>query len=106
MLSWMLNSPAKKVTLRLNPTCKLIQVHHVKGQRVLRITKENLQREYFRCANKEYRFAAEPHLNDMWILIDLGSEQAEIEAAKMFKKELGVHFKRIRETELKFHDCK
>jgi hypothetical protein len=106
MLSLMLNYPAKKATVHLNPTCKMIQAHHVKGQRILLITKENLQREYFRCANKEYRFAAEAHLNDMWILINLGSEQAEIEAAKVFKKELGVHYKRIREAELKFHDCK
>ena len=106
MLSLMLNSPAKNVTIHLNPGCKLIQAHHVQGQRVLRINKENLQREYFRCANKEYVFAAKAHLNDMWVLIDLGNEEAEIEAAKMFKKEIGVHYKRIREAVLKIHACK
>lgn len=106
MLSMMLNSPAKNVTIHLNPGCRMIRARHVAGQRVLMVNADNLQLEYFRCANKDYRFAATPHLNDMWIIIDLGNEKAEIEAAKIFKKELGVHYKRIREAELKFHNCK
>jgi hypothetical protein len=103
MIALYLNSPAGNVHIHTNQACKKIQSHHVVGQRVLRITKENIQREYFRCANKEYRFESKAHLNDMWVFIDLGYDEAEIEAAKMFKKEIGVHYKRIREAELKIH---
>lgn len=103
MIALYLNSPAKNVRIHTNMACINIQSHHVAGQRVLKITSENLQREYYRCANKEYTFNAKAHFNDLWILIELGREEAEIEAAKMFKKEIGVHYKRIREAELKIH---
>jgi hypothetical protein len=93
MIHVYINYPNPHFTVHNDPQCPRIQQGRKKQQRHLKISRENFERVFIQLRNKDFRFAATPEFNDMWISIDLKSSGKEIPLVNEIKRVLARHYK-------------
>jgi hypothetical protein len=103
MVTGYINYPNARVTRHSNPNCGNIQSQRKIQQRRILINNTNLQGELQNFRNGFYRFAAVSAYNDMYVLIDLGNINLELQALNNIYQILSQNSKRFRNGT--FHIC-
>ncbi len=103
MIRVYINYPVKRIAIHADSACNFIQPHHKDQQRFLQISTDNVLRILSRFQNEEFRFAAEPKFNDMWLeieLVDLAAELALVEEIRLI---FGCKYKPFAQVTLMQH---
>lgn len=93
MIRAYINYPVPHVTTHSDAVCSFIQSQHKANQRLIKININTLTKELRKFVEKEYRFAATPEFNDMWLDIDFNDEKFEIAVIEFIAKLLGKRYK-------------
>ena len=88
-----INYPNPHFTIHIDPQCSRIRQSRKKQQRYIEVNRENFEKQFIRLRNKEFRFAATPEYNDMWLKIDLESNEKEMPLVKEVKRVLSRHYR-------------
>ena len=103
MIKVYVNYPNKKISIHADPTCPAIQQQHKEGQRVVKIDSTSSSKELAKFKSLDYRFAAEPKFNDMWLIVELINLKEEIELVERIRVELGLHYSPFRQVNARTH---
>jgi hypothetical protein len=103
MLRVYVNSPASTVTIHKDPRCIYWPRADSPGARVIHLREATLSAELQLCREKEYRFAAQSGMNDIWLDVDFADPEFELATVKHVKLLLGKHYKRLREAPVRVH---
>jgi len=103
MLHAYVNSPQPKVITHPDPSCPRIQMNAKPGQRIVRINIDTISTELRRFKAKEYRFAAEPSKNDMWVEVDFDDAEFEAAVVEYIRCLIGKHYSGIRRVSVRRH---
>ena len=103
MIRVYINYPNPHFTIHSAPQCSRIQQSHKKQQRYLKIDRDNFETQYIRLRNKDFRFAATPEFNDMWLEIDLGGNSQEQPLVEEIKRVLARHYKPFMQAPITEH---
>jgi hypothetical protein len=101
-----INYPAPHITLHWDDACPSVQQHGKKGQRVIRITSDNVDTQLARFINREFTFAATPGENDMWLDVSLGSRRQEEAVVLVIQSILGRRYQPLASARVTSHDCR
>lgn len=93
MIHVYINYPNQHITIHSDPQCARIQQARKMKQRHVQINRENFERVFVRLRNKDFRFAATPEFNDMWLEIDMGGVEAEVPLVGEIKRVLARHYR-------------
>ena len=93
MIHVYINYPNPHFTIHTDPQCSRIQQGRKKHQRHLTINRDNFERVFTQLRNKDFRFAATPEFNDMWLDIDLEGREKEIPLVGEIKRVLSRHYR-------------
>ena len=101
MVHGYLNYPRSRVQGHRNPNCGNIQSQRKTNQRVIPINPVNLAAEINNFAAGNHRFEAKGGpLNDMWVVIDLGNVNAELQALSNIHQALAQIYKPFANAQL------
>ena len=103
MIKVYINYPVKKISIHEDPSCQAIQKQHKKDQRVIVIDSTNSAKELRKFETLNYRFAAEPKFNDMWLTIEMNSSKEELELVERIRAALGMHYLPFKQVKAKTH---
>lgn len=84
-----INYPNCHFTIYNNPHCKRIRQHNNINQRKFIIINRH---EFADFLKKRHEFESKPPNNDMWLKIDLGSQEYNRELVSKIKKVIGKHY--------------
>lgn len=104
MIKVYLNYPNSSITIHCNSNCGKIQPQGKINQRECKITISNLVSELEKFQNY-YRFTADNRQNDMWLFIDLGNYNAEIDVVYKIQLLLSQRYQPIGNARIKFCGC-
>jgi hypothetical protein len=93
MIHVYINYPNPHFTIHSDSQCPRIQQGRKPRQRYLKINRENFERIFVRLRNKDFRFAATPEFNDMWLSIDMGGSDKETPLVTEIKRVLARHYR-------------
>jgi hypothetical protein len=68
------------------------RIHHKENQRVIRINAENFSTEIQPFILQQIKFSSTAGVNDLWVEIDFGDEQFELEIGKFIQRLLGQRY--------------
>lgn len=93
MIHVYINYPNAYIAIHRNRHCSRILQGRKKKQRYLKMDRENFEKLFIQFRNREFRFAATPEFNDMWLIIDFDDPEKEVPLVKEIKRVLARHFK-------------
>ena len=86
MIKAYINAVDAQVTIHNNPNCDSAQIKINQDQRTVLINTDSLSRELRRFRRNEYRFVAEPGMNDIWLILDFQDGEFENALARYLKR--------------------
>lgn len=105
MIKAYLNLSESRVTIHQNPNCPHAKVGPDEDHRHLLINTDNLSKELSRFGSNGHKFASQPGLNDMWLILDLLDSEFEKAVAAHIRRLVGRHHESFEKSELRLHDC-
>ena len=103
MLAVYINYPNPLISVHQDTACANIGKMSKPGQRKLRLDVGTLSTELLKFQHKEYRFAADATLNDMWLEIDFGDRRFEEEVLRYVQMLIGSHYRPLKGVEPQVH---
>lgn len=103
MLTVYLNYPNSLVTVHRDSLCSLIGSHQKTDQRHIHISAESISEQLMKFIKREYRFASESRLNDMWIEVDFDSDEFEVAVVKYLRRLLASKYKPFQNSHYSTH---
>ena len=102
MLQAYLNYPNSRVSIHGDAECREIEKMQKPEQRRVNIDRQSVERELARF-KEAHDFASTAPLNDMWVIVDLGSEHEEQRVLERIKAALDARYVPFRHASLKRH---
>jgi hypothetical protein len=103
MLHVYLNYPNFSANMHHRDDCRSVRPADKPDQRIARINRETLSAELMKFADKDYKFAAFPERNDMWLDIDLEDVEFEEAVAAYILRLVSRHYTPFRGIPLRAH---
>jgi hypothetical protein len=91
------------VTVHQNPNCAHAKVGPDQRIRHVLINADSLSKELARFRNNKYRFAEEPGLNDVWLILDFQDPEFETALVRHLKRIVGLLYSPIKSCEVRVH---
>jgi hypothetical protein len=103
MLQVYVYHPRSRLTIHRNGNCSEVRKMHKVGQRIITINPATLDAELSRFRSGYYYFEAEAAHNDMWLSINLGSDERDRSALTEIRSGLSATYPRFRHATLTEH---
>ena len=103
MITIYINYPNPHFTLHSNQNCSFLSRPRKASFRLIQINIDNLKDVLADFATDKHRFSATSLNNDMWIQVDLESEEQETGVANALRMLLGQHYKPLSGAQIKKH---
>ena len=103
MIQVYINYPNPHMTIHKNNNDPVIQAHNAPLQRKKNVTPSSLESVIEDFCSPMFVFRAEQGFNDVWLKIDFGDVNFEIEVAKYLFKILGKRYTPLRGAEIIEH---
>jgi hypothetical protein len=99
------NYPNSKVTIHIHDGCSQIMKQSKLDRRFIRVRIDNLVTVLERIETGEINFRSEPEANDLWLDIDLQSQNYETSFVHLVHALLSDKYLPFRKSTVEFHDC-
>lgn len=105
MIHVFINSPNPHITIHRNPNCGYIHRHTIKPvqRREMNIYRENLSDSFLIFKNNKFDFRAEAGWNSLWLKLDLGDYDSEMDVVNKIMKYLGGRYTPLANLTPKIH---
>lgn len=103
MIKVHMDYPDPHVTIHHNPNCPQARVEKSRQQRHVLLNVDTLSKELARFGANGYRFAAEPGLSDLWLVLDFLDPEFEKALASHLKRLVGRQYGPLGSCELQVH---
>ena len=97
------NYPVPHCTIHRDPGCALIRMHQREGQRVMRVNVVNRPQVLTRLSGRDFRFAAQRGLNDLWLDITLETPEKEEAFVREVQAVVGQRYRPPAGAPIKVH---
>jgi hypothetical protein len=98
-----INYPNPHITIHSDSNCGNIGAQSRVNQRQIVITRNTIGEEIERFRTKQYTFAANKSVNDMWLTVDFGDVKFEDAVVKYIQRLIGAHYRPIAYAEVGQH---
>lgn len=103
MIKAYINYPNPHITAHCDPHCGNIQAQHKPEQRYVRVNIITVSDELQHFLKIDYKFAAYPERNDMWLEIDFNDRDFELAVLEHICRLLGDHYSPIKGMKPSIH---
>jgi len=100
MLAVYLNYPNPTISAHPGMSSAELKMHHKPDQRLVTINVKTLSPELLKFGNKDYRFASDSDLNDMWLEIEFDDPVFELAVLAHVHHLLGLHYKPFADAQI------
>jgi hypothetical protein len=98
-----INYPNSRFNLHGNQNCSFLSRPRKESFRLIQINLDNLNKILADFASGKHRFSSRSLNNDMWVQVDLESEEQEIGVGNTLRMLLGQHYRRLSGAQIKRH---
>lgn len=98
-----INYPNVRIVAHRDPGCGSLNRPTTKRKRVVKIDRRSLSNELRRFERREHDFGSTQAINDMWLSIDLGDHESELEILRRVKAHLERRYSAWTRVDVEVH---